>query len=194
MCRLFETIRIENGKAVSLEYHQQRVAKVSSVQLLPHVAQIKLPVAGVYKLRIDYDTEKGITGTILEKYEIRRVVTLKAVHCDTISYPLKYADRRVLDMLHAQRGKSDDVLIIKNNFVTDTTFANILFSAGGQWFTPSTPLLKGTCREKLLTEGIVTERCITAADIKNYDKAMLINAMLPFDEARTFPVSGIHDR
>lgn len=194
MCRLFETIRIENGKAVSLDYHQRRVAKVSSVQLAPHVARMELPDTGVYKLRIDYDTEKGITGTTLEKYEIRRIATLKTVHCDTISYPLKYADRRELDLLHAQRGNNDDVLIIKNTFVTDTTFANILFSAGGKWFTPATPLLKGTCREKLLAEGIVTERYITAADIENYDKAMLINAMLPFDEGRAFPVSGIHDR
>lgn len=191
MCRLFETIRVENGKAVSLRWHQQRVEQITSVELAPYIERLSLPSDGVYKLRIDYDTASGIIGSTLQKYEERRVKTLKAIRCDTISYPFKYADRQVLDGLRARRGCCDDVLIIKNAHVTDVTYANILFSAGGRWFTPSTPLLKGTCREKLLDEGVVTERLITEEEICCYDNAMLINAMLPFDEARAFPVTGI---
>lgn len=192
MCRLFETIRLENGKATSLHYHQQRVSRVSPmVRLAPCVSRLELPCDGVYRLRIDYDTEKGITGSTLQKYAVRPVSRLRTVHCDTITYQLKYADRTCLDNLHALRGECDDVLIIKNSAVTDTTRANIIFYEAGRWFTPDTPLLRGTCRERLLDEGKITLRRITEHDIRRYEKAMLINAMLPFDEARAFPVAGI---
>lgn len=191
MCRLFETIRIENGGAVSLCWHQRRVAEVSAVELAPYISRLFLPAEGVYKLRIDYDARNGITGSTLREYAARPVRTLKKVRCDTVSYPRKYAVRDELDELRAMRGGCDDVLIIKDGCVTDVSYANILFSENGKWYTPDTPLLPGTCRARLLSEGAVCERRITEADICLYDMAMLVNAMLPFDEARAFPVSGI---
>ena len=84
MCRLFETIRVENGKAVALRWHQQRVEQITSVELAPYIERLSLPADGVYKLRIDYDTASGIIGSTLQKYEERRGKTQKAVPFDNI--------------------------------------------------------------------------------------------------------------
>lgn len=71
--------------------------------------------------------------------------------------------------------------------VTDSSFCNILLldgSSGDGWVTPSTTLLEGTCRERLLDQGIITATDISVEDLKNYTKFMLINAFMDFDETR----------
>jgi 4-amino-4-deoxychorismate lyase len=87
------------------------------------------------------------------------VRTLKVVHADDIDYSLKYLDRTCLTGL-IDRGVADDVLIVKNGFVTDTSYSNIVFTDGLRWIMPDTPLLRGTMREKLLIEGTIREKKI----------------------------------
>jgi 4-amino-4-deoxychorismate lyase len=69
-------------------------------------------------------------------------------------------------------------LIVKNGFITDTSSANILFYDGRDWVTPSTPLLMGTCREKLLRGGKIREENIKRDDIYKFKHFRLINAMI----------------
>ena len=114
---------------------------------------------------------------------IRRIVTtLKMVVDDGIDYSFKYADRQRLEtLLRKQPDKNGDILIIKNGFVTDTSYSNIVFHDGSRWVTPDTPLLAGTQRHKLIHEGIITEARITPDDLNRFKKARLINALLEFD-------------
>jgi 4-amino-4-deoxychorismate lyase len=44
----------------------------------------------------------------------------------------------------------DDIIIVRNGFVTDASYANLIFRKGDEWFTPATFLLAGTMRAFLL--------------------------------------------
>lgn len=191
MSLLFETLRIENGEVMNLRFHCERVSRSCALPLDGFVAGITLPARGGFRLRVDYDTENGFTGYSVTPYTPRDIRTLKTVICDTICYERKFSDRSQLDTLLGMKVSCDDVLIVKDGFVTDTSFANIIFEREGRWFTSDTPLLRGTCRAYLLETGIISECCIRVDDIACYERFMLINAMLPFDESRALPVSNI---
>src|SRR5690606_14853325 len=97
----------------------------------------------------------GVIETRITPYEVRAVTSLKIIHDDTIDYSLKYEDRSSIDNLFAKRNNCDDILIIKNGFVTDASYSNIAFYDGSRWITPAQPLLKGTMRQHLLDTGVI---------------------------------------
>jgi 4-amino-4-deoxychorismate lyase len=90
----------------------------------------------------------------LKLFLIRKGVieSLKLVEDNTISYRHKYSDRSHLLELMNMRGDCDDILIVKDGYITDTSFSNIVFFDGDKWVTPARPLLRGTMRESLLTK------------------------------------------
>lgn len=190
MYPLFESIKVENGVILNLDYHQQRVARSSTVQLKLYLNQIALPSSGVHKLRITYAKDR-LLGFSITPYIYRKISTLALIIDNHIDYSAKSEDRSAIERLWAQRGQCDDILIVKNDMVTDTSFCNILLLDGdnGNWHTPSTPLLDGTCRARLLNQGIITATEIYSTDLKNYTKFMLINAFMDFDENRAEPLS-----
>ena len=80
------------------------------------------------------------------------------------------------------REEGDDILIIKDLLVTDTSIANIAFeTSGGEWITPKNPLLKGTTRARLLDEGKLKEADIRVHELRSFTKVALLNAMIDFD-------------
>jgi 4-amino-4-deoxychorismate lyase len=86
---------------------------------------------------------------------------------------------------------ADDVIFIKNGYVTDASFANLVFFNGSSWITPATPLLRGTMRERLIHQGIITEQLITAENVLKMKSVKLINAMNDFDTAPEIPIERI---
>lgn len=85
-------------------------------------------------------------------------------------------------MLFEQRNGCDDILIVKNNLITDTSIANIAFLLDGQWFTPKSPLLKGTTRARLIDEGKIKIAHLRLSDVNNTSKIALMNAMMGWVE------------
>lgn len=69
--------------------------------------------------------------------------------------------------------------------------SNLIFFDGRDWVTPANPLLKGTCRNRLLAEGSITGREIAPGDLVNYLGCKLINAMREPEEEELIPVSEI---
>ena len=118
----------------------------------------------------------------IEPYTYRTIQSLKVVRHESVDYHLKYTDRQILQELFARRGDCDDIIIIKNDMVTDSFAANLVFYDGEKWFTPTTPLLKGTKRQLLLDQGILFEKEIKKEDIRAFQKVGLINAMIDFEE------------
>lgn len=178
-----ETIKAEDGNLFHLEYHQQRYEKVLSSLGVTRFQSLKdllkPPQDGLYRCRILYSTNSLEVSYHL--YAKRRVSRLKLIFDDTIEYSKKYADRDVIDKIFAQRAEADDILIIKNGLVTDTSIANIAFFDGDRWLTPKNPLLEGTTRARLLNEGTITASDIDVSELQNFTKVALLNAMIDFD-------------
>jgi Branched-chain amino acid aminotransferase/4-amino-4-deoxychorismate lyase len=133
----------------------------------------------VYKCRIIY--QEAVQRIEFLPYIPRTVTTLRLVQDDTIEYEHKYLDKSRIEDLRAGNN-TDDILIVKQNRITDASFANVVFFDGTSWITPAQPLLRGTKRQLLLDAGKIHEEDITVHDLKHFQKAVLINAMLDLDE------------
>ena len=139
---------------------------------------------GIYKCRIIYDY--AIHDISFTPYKKRDIRSLKIVHDDNIDYSYKYENRSAIEKLFEQRDNCDDIIIVKNNLLTDSSFANLALFNGSKWITPKQPLLKGTKRQFLLDNGLLTEADILSSDIRNFHRISLINAMLDLDEVSVY--------
>ncbi len=188
MCRLLEAIKVKNRILQNIEYHNERLNRTrhklfGKKDFIDLGEIIKIPEdlpPGIFKCRIVYDIE--ILSIEFQLYNPKPIRRLKIVECNDIDYEYKYADRTLLNKLLKEKGNADDILIVKNGFITDTSFSNIIFFDGQKWVTPSTPLLKGTKREKLLNEGKIFEIPIMKSDLKKFHYAKVINAMLDMED------------
>jgi 4-amino-4-deoxychorismate lyase len=113
------------------------------------------------------------------------------VNVDGVDYRYKYADRKKLQDLYTQRGDADDVLLIKNGLITDTSYANIVFRKGKGWFTPELPLLPGTRRAFYLSQERIETLPIRPEMLPEFDEAHLINAMISLEESPVIPIENI---
>jgi len=197
MSRFFETVCIKNGIPQHLEWHERRM-NLARREFFREVKPIVLEEAfavpgefltGVVRCNIHYDKE--IKQVSYKKYEKQVIRSLKLVCDPDIDYHLKFTDRSVLESLFKLRGACDEVVIVKNGFITDTSVSNLIFLCGNSWFTPATPLLEGTCRNRLLFEGRITARDIRVKELNLFTDCKLINAMRDPDEESAIPVSAI---
>jgi len=188
MSRLLESIRCENGKLQNLRFHQARM-DVSFEVLFSEVNRIRLGdirvpgncSEGLYKCRVTY--AETLETVDFEPYQLPEINSLQLVTDDRIDYSLKYANRSDLARLLEKKGDCDEILIVRNGLVTDTSYSNILFFDGENWFTPASPLLRGTRRQQLLCEGKITPADIRVADFPRFEHTRLINAMIRFEDA-----------
>lgn len=186
MCRLIETVCVEDGRIIRAPYHSARMNaarkelwNTTDELNIEHLID-RLPY-GRTRCRISYG--KSVEGVAYFPYQLRPVHRLRMVDAPAdIDYHLKYADRSALDRLFALRGEADDVLIVRNGFLTDTSIGNVAFFDGESWFTPAHPLLKGTHRQYLLDEGLLQERDIVPADLPHYERLRIFNAMIHWGE------------
>lgn len=196
--KLLETIRCENGQPAHLSYHQLRVdnclKKSGHTPHLDLASLINVPDDTLYRCRIVYNEITAHVEYI--PYQKRVIRKLQAVQADELDYACKYADREELERLFAQKGDADDILIIQNGRVTDTSIANIAFYDGSNWRTPKYPLLKGTTRARLLDENQLIEDEICLDDLPRFTHFALLNAMIGFDEIKNgiiAPIKGVSD-
>ena len=187
MSQLLESIYLNNGVFRNLSYHEQRMRKSMrdlfdlemTIELSTLLTGMKFPLTGLYKTRIIYDAE--IRKIEFVPYVVNPVRSLKLIHSDGISYEHKFLDRSSLNSLYDQRGKSDDVLMLKNGFIMDTYYANIIFKKDNLWYTPKHYLLNGTMRQYLLEKGVIWEAVIDENNYTQYQSCKLINSMLAMD-------------
>lgn len=187
MSRLIESIRLEDGRFHRLQFHQKRVDRSAlelfqtkdSINLSEILKTQKFPKVGLFKCRIIYDI--ALASVEFIPYTPKPSKSLKVVHESNIDYSFKFEDRSSIENLFDQRQYCDDVLIVKNGFVTDASYSNIVFFDGSRWITPKTPLLSGTMRQCLLDAAEIKEEIITIQDIPSFKSFRLINAMHGFD-------------
>lgn len=196
MCQFIETIRIDNGEIRNLPYHNKRLNETRS-HFWPGSPQLQLedyikPVwdAGIFKARVVYG-ETDIEDVSYSAYSIRRVQSLAIIQSDIIDYTYKSTDREALNYLFAQRGACDDILIVKQGLLTDTSITNIALYDGNYWHTPKQPLLRGTKRAQLLEESILQENEIRLEDLSAFSTIRLFNAMIDWGELE-LPINVLH--
>ena len=181
--KYLETIKSVDGVLMNLSYHQQRLEGVTSSFKNSRGYNLKNilnpPKNGLYRCRVVYDEQKVEVEYII--YVKRQTKSLKLVFSDDIEYSKKYANRDHLNELFLLRADCDDILIVKNGLITDTSIANIAFFNGSKWITPKRALLKGTMREKCIQEKKIFEENIFIEDLKQFSKVALMNAMIDFD-------------
>jgi 4-amino-4-deoxychorismate lyase len=190
MSKLLETIKIINGIAPFLTFHQQRFNE-SRRQLLAANDEIDLSTViqapsteQVYRCRIIY--EQTIEKIEYSRYEVKPFKCFKVIEANTLQYEFKYLDRTQINQLVARKGAADDILIIKNGLVTDTSIANVAFWQPNHWLTPAIPLLKGTTRQRWLSTGSIEEAEIKIADLNQFTKMALMNALMDFTILENF--------
>ena len=183
--RFIESILFKDGSYHHLDLHQKRMnrtlkqfAKASETvrlrSILPH-----LSLDGLYKVRVVYTIDgEGVHYDIeFASYVPRKIHTLEVVLSEEFDYSFKYEDRTLINgLLHESKG--DDIIIVLDGQITDSSYANLVFWDGERWVTSNTPLLNGVKRQLLLKEGEVKEAPISVSDLTGFEKVSLINAML----------------
>lgn len=183
-----ETVKIVSSVVQQARRHEARMRECGLLAADFDLQRLQIPAEfaeGVVKCSIRYSDKVESVNYL--PYSPRPIRRLKLVEYDDINYSRKYADRRALEALREKRGECDDVLIVKNGFVTDTSYSNIVFFDGSDYFTPNTYLLNGCKRRELLESGRIKQRRITAAGTQDFLCAYMINAMLDLED-NPFPI------
>ena len=188
-----ETIWIHNGRVQNLHYHQARfdATRRAHYESAPLIALSPLitrhHLSQDTKCRIIYrDTIQDIQYS---PYEWRPIRTLTIVEHNTITYPYKSLHRPELDTLFSRRGSADEILIVKNGLFTDAYYFNLVFKNENGFFTPKTPLLPGTMRQKLMDKGVIQPMDISVEDLSKFQSIHLVNAFNPLYRAQGLGVA-----
>ena len=194
MFQFIESICCVNKELRNLEYHQVRFDRTRSDNfndstpiLLQGIIQFPSDLTDEkYKVRIVYDRE--IQSIEFQPYQIKPISTIKLFTIENkIEYTYKYLDRWFFDE-YLKEAQTDDLVLVKSNYITDCIYSNIIFFDGENWFTPRSILLKGTMRESLLNDGKIKEKNIKVSDLVNYQSFKRINAMMNFDESQEISI------
>lgn len=198
MSQFIESIKVEDKEIFLLDLHQKRVnttfahfGKEGSLDLAKIFKDLEHDEDGLYKLKITYDLNKKFR-TQLIPYAISEIANFQLVENNGYDYSFKFEDRKEFERMKI-KAKSSEIIIVKNNHITDTSFSNILFKKEKDWFTPTTFLLNGTQRTHLLKTKKIKEAVITMQNIKDYSHFQIINSMNDFDDMFIYPISRIRN-
>lgn len=183
--RLIETIKLTDGKCRNLEYHCRRAGFVIDEPTVSEEFS-----QGVVKWRVVYGDGLEIQS-MMSHYKMPLITSLRLIDGTGLDYSRKYENRSDIDNLWHLRDGCDDILIVCDGMISDTSFCNVVFENEYGLFTPSTPLLCGTKRQMLLDMGVISQRNITVSDIKDFSSVRLINAMIELEDNVTITTVNI---
>ncbi len=196
MSLLLESIKIQNRALQNIEKHNARLNKARKelfglTNFIDLREIIKIPTElteSIYKCRIIFN--ENIQSVEFLPYSPQKIKSLRLVNGDDIKYEYKYLNRAAIENLKINCG-ADDILITKKLRITDSSFANVALYDGKSWLTPTHPLLKGTKRQSLIELGKIKEEDIFLNDLRCFQKIVLINAMLEFDENEVIFIENV---
>lgn len=177
--KYFETIKCDDYEIFNLDYHNKRIANTIGLNI--KLQEYVYPASSdLLRCKVIYNNDE-ILDVEYFTYKKREIKSFKLINDDKISYSKKYLNRDALDKLFEKRDACDEVIIIKNNIVTDTSIANIAIYYKNFWITSKKSLLKGTTRARLIEEKKLIEKDISLEMLKNASQIALMNAMIDFD-------------
>ena len=196
MSQFIESIKVEDKQVFLLDQHQKRVnetfsyfGKETPLNLDEIFKSLEHDEDGLYKLKITYDLT-GKYRTQMIPYAISEIADFQLVENNIYDYSFKFEDRKELEKMKIL-SKAAEIIIVKNNHITDSSYSNVLFKKGKDWFTPKTYLLNGVQRQHLLQSKKIKETEITLQNLSEYTHFQLINAMNEFDDSYSYPIDRI---
>ncbi|OMH40164.1 aminotransferase class IV [Desulfurobacterium indicum] len=198
MFELFETVRVENGKATFIEKHYSRIKKSAEILKFPfdisaenfkRIIENTAPNSDSYLVKfslfINGDFSVSFRKcTVPNKVSlmffegIKRKVDLLSKHKTSSIYESIVGIRAA-----KEKGFTEAIIFDTQGFISETAFANLFFVKDGIFFTPSleTGCLPGTRRAiviKILKDtGIpVFEGFFTKEDILKADEVLITSA------------------
>ncbi|MDR2386231.1 MAG: aminotransferase class IV, partial [Deltaproteobacteria bacterium] len=155
---------------------------------LEEVLPRHLPKVGLFKVRLIYGPKVDLIEAA--PYEVKKIKTLEVVWAKPFDYGHKYLDRGQINRLKAN-SQADDIIIVMDGLVTDSSIANLVFKNEKGLFTPEKCLLPGIKREFLLKKGLIKSKNIKVEDLSQYSGLSLINAMIDLEDQVGLPVQNI---
>lgn len=195
MSQFIESIKILNGEIFRLTLHQERLDMVCcellhnrKINLTEIIENQSIPTKGLFKLRILFDQHTHDVEII--PYQLPKITSLKLTETDLPSVFYKSSDREKIRLAFDQKKDCDDVLFLKNNLITDSSYCNVALFDGENWITPQNPLILGTQRKFLLQHNQIKEKDISVNHLSVFQTICLFNALIEFGEI-VFPVENI---
>lgn len=198
MSRFIESICLQNGVFRNLDYHQRRMNVTrykkfgleEEIDLLVILNQSNFPKDGKHKVRIVYDEQ--IQEVEFLTYRVRPIHSIRLVENNEIEYRFKSEDRHAFELMKDSIVE-DEIIIVQNGQITDTSYSNLVFFDGEKWVTPATYLLNGTMRQALLDVGQIVEEEVNPKDLNRFLSLKLINAMMDLNESPELTISVIQN-
>ena len=196
MSQFIESIKVEDQQIFLLDLHQKRIEDTFShyekdckINIKEIFNSLDHTGDGLYKFRIEYDLENSVRTQMIP-YAISELDDFELIINNDINYNFKSSDRDHLQKIKNQ-SQAQEVIIIQNNEVTDTSFSNLIFLKDKTWYTPKTYLLNGVMRQSLLNSENIKEYEITQDNIKEFSHFKVINALNDFENSYTYPIERI---
>jgi 4-amino-4-deoxychorismate lyase len=177
----FETIKCFDQEIFHLAYHKKRISNTIGLNINLE-EYIYPPNEKFLKCKVIYN-EDDILNIEYQEYKKKLINNFKFVVDDNINYDKKSTNRdHINSLLKMEKNKNiDEIIIVKNSLITDTSIANIAIFEENIWLTPKKPLLYGTTRQRYIDNGILKEANIDINRFKKAKKIALLNAMIDFD-------------
>ncbi len=141
MCLLLETIRIDEGIAQNILYHNERINNArkllfnrqDKIEIGQYIHKSISPneLSTLCKCRLLY--AEDVHKIEFLPYEMPTIKSLKIITDNHIDYSCKFNDRSQINKLFAKRVDCDDILVVKHGFITDSSYANVLFYNGKEY-------------------------------------------------------------
>ncbi len=197
MCQFIETICYKNGVFERIELHNDRLNRTRNhffdnqlaIDLSDHLSVPLDLTHSTVKCTITYGEK--IQHISYSSYQIRAVHSLKMIENNSIDYTFKSSNRELLEAMFLLKGDCDDILIVKNGYLTDSSYANLILLRENRWYSMQNPLLLGTRLQSYLIEKLVTPTLVTPNDLHLFSEARIINAMISIDDSPIIPVQNI---
>jgi 4-amino-4-deoxychorismate lyase len=180
----FETIKCDDYEVFNLSYHAKRISNTIALNINLQ-EYIYPPSSKLLKCKVIYN-EEGILDVQYSEYKKREIKSFKIICNNDIEYSRKSTNRIELDSLFEKRANCDEIIIVKNDIVHDTSIANIAILYNETWITSKSYLLRGTTRDRYLNDNLLIEKDITLDMLKGAEKIALMNAMIDFDEIKDY--------
>lgn len=204
MYLFLETMYYDYAGIRNLELHLERVqssliyasggvlsgsAYTTFIQIKEILRSFRIP-GNVQKVRMLYD-DKGLELEASHLH-IQYPASFRCVEVDDgFDYSYKFSDRKILDEAFDKREDSEEVILIRKGYITDSSKANLAFRKNEVWYTPYFPLLAGTTWKKLVREKKIIPRPIHVDQIKLFDGVRTFNALHLFEAAPEIPIDRV---